>query len=165
MRTVVVALAGVAILASPAHAQRHGKGGRSAAANQQTTRRREGLGGREKDYKAALDKIPSKPVADPWGGMRATSAAVNIAYSARRSSKLLAIGHGESDFAGGFREPRFDSTFLCSNSGAKRGDNTQGDASGGHSWEGSQSLHRTVAHRAAVLQVPLTGGRHQAFQA
>jgi hypothetical protein len=70
MRTVVVALAAVAILASPAHAQRHGKGGRSAAANQQTDAQKKKASAAEKDYKAALDKIPSKPVADPWGGMR-----------------------------------------------------------------------------------------------
>ena len=70
MRTVVVALAAVAILAAPAHAQRHGKGGKNAASDQESEMRKKKASAAEKDYKAALDKIPDKPAADPWGGVR-----------------------------------------------------------------------------------------------
>ena len=70
MRTVVIALAAVAVLAAPAQAQRHGKGGRKTASDQQTEAQKKKGSAAEKDYKAALDKIPDKAVADPWGGMR-----------------------------------------------------------------------------------------------
>jgi hypothetical protein len=70
MRTVVVALAAVAILAAPAYAQRHGKGGRNATSDQQSEMRKKKASAAEKDYKSALDKIPDKPPADPWGGVR-----------------------------------------------------------------------------------------------
>src|SRR5262249_20345509 len=70
MRTVVIALATIAVLAAPAYAQRHGKGGKNAASNQQSEQQKKKASAAEKDYKSALDKIPNKPAADPWGGMR-----------------------------------------------------------------------------------------------
>jgi len=70
MRTVVIALAAVAVLAAPAHAQRHGKGGRQAASDQQSDAQKKKASTAEKDYKAALDKIPDKPTTDPWGSVR-----------------------------------------------------------------------------------------------
>jgi hypothetical protein len=66
----VIALAAVAILAAPAYAQRHGKGSRQAATDQQSEARKKKAAAAEKDYKATLDKIPDKPAADPWGGVR-----------------------------------------------------------------------------------------------
>jgi hypothetical protein len=38
--------------------------------NQQTDAQKKKASAAEKDYKSALDKIPNKTVADPWGGMR-----------------------------------------------------------------------------------------------
>ena len=65
MRTVVIALASVAILTAPAYAQMRGKGGRHSGSEQQTK-----AAEAEKAYKAALDRIPDKKKSDPWGNVR-----------------------------------------------------------------------------------------------
>jgi hypothetical protein len=70
MRTVLVALA-IVLLTVPAYAQ--GKGGgkrRNATADPQSEVRKKRSGESEKAYKSALEKIPNKPPADPWGNMR-----------------------------------------------------------------------------------------------
>ena len=67
MRTFVIALSAIAVLTAPAYARGKGK---SPAAGQQTEEQKKKSAQAEKDYKAALDKIPDQPKADPWGGMR-----------------------------------------------------------------------------------------------
>jgi Tfp pilus assembly protein PilE len=70
MRTVVVACAIIAILAGPAYSQGHRKGGkRAASSDQQSEQQKKKASAAEKDYKAALDKIPDKKF-DPWGNVR-----------------------------------------------------------------------------------------------
>jgi hypothetical protein len=70
MRTAVVALASIAILASPAYAQMRGKGGKHSGSEQQTAEQKQKAAEAEKAYKAALEKIPDKKKSDPWGNMR-----------------------------------------------------------------------------------------------
>jgi hypothetical protein len=71
MRTVVIALAVVAVFAAPAYSQGRGKGGkRAASSDQQTELQKKKASAAEKDYKAALDKIPDKKITDPWGSVR-----------------------------------------------------------------------------------------------
>jgi hypothetical protein len=73
MRAFLVALI-VALLVLPAHAQRMGggKGGgkqnpaTQAASDEQKRKNAQ----QEKDYKAALDRIPNKKPIDPWANMR-----------------------------------------------------------------------------------------------
>jgi hypothetical protein len=67
MRTVVIALTTIAVLTAPAYARGKGK---NPAAGQQTEEQKKKAAQAEKDYKAALDKIPDQKPADPWGGMR-----------------------------------------------------------------------------------------------
>jgi hypothetical protein len=70
MRTVVTALAAVALLAAPAHAQGRGKGGRHSAADpQQSAEQKKKNAEAEKAYNAALGQIPDKKF-DPWGSVR-----------------------------------------------------------------------------------------------
>jgi hypothetical protein len=71
MKTVVIALAMIAVFAAPAYSQGRGKGGRHATAtDQQTEAQKKKASATEKDYKAALDKIPDKKISDPWGNVR-----------------------------------------------------------------------------------------------
>lgn len=68
MRTVVIALAAVALLAAPAHAR--GKGGpQSGADQQQSAEQKKKNAEAEKAYNAALGQIPEKKF-DPWGSVR-----------------------------------------------------------------------------------------------
>jgi hypothetical protein len=66
MRTVVVALATIAILTAPAYAKGRGK---PSASPQQSAEQKQKAAEAERAYKAALDKIPDKKY-DPWGTMR-----------------------------------------------------------------------------------------------
>jgi hypothetical protein len=74
MRTVVVALATIAVLASPAYAQGKGKGGKNPnpQAEQLAEERRKDAVETEKAYRAAIERIPDKDKKsyDPWGNMR-----------------------------------------------------------------------------------------------
>jgi hypothetical protein len=71
MRTVVVALASIAILTAPAYAQMRGKGGKHSGSQQQTTsEQKQKAAEAEKAYKAALDRIPDHKKADPWRNVR-----------------------------------------------------------------------------------------------
>jgi hypothetical protein len=70
MKKWVAAVAAVAILTAPAFAQGRGKGGRRAGGEQQTEEQKKKNAEAEKAYRAALDRIPNKTSADPWGGMR-----------------------------------------------------------------------------------------------
>jgi hypothetical protein len=69
MRTVVIALATIAVLTAPAYSQGRGKGGKRASSGQQTEEQKKKASQSEKDYKAALDRIPDKKF-DPWGNVR-----------------------------------------------------------------------------------------------
>lgn len=73
MRAFLVALI-ITLLVLPAYAQRMGggKGGgrqnpASSAASEEQKRKN---AQQEKDYKAALDRIPDKKPVDPWANMR-----------------------------------------------------------------------------------------------
>ena len=68
MRRVVAALTSIAILTAPAYAQGRGKGGNAPSQQAEETKKRNAEA--EKAYKAAVDRIPDKKSADPWGGMR-----------------------------------------------------------------------------------------------
>src|SRR5262245_59574858 len=70
MRTVVIALASVAILTAPAYAQMRGKGGKHSGSEQQTVEQKQKAAEAEKAYRAALDRIPDKKKSDPWGNVR-----------------------------------------------------------------------------------------------
>jgi hypothetical protein len=71
MKKWVAALAAIAILTAPAYAQGRGKGGRRAGgSDQQTEEQKKKNAEADKAYKAALDRIPNRATADPWGGMR-----------------------------------------------------------------------------------------------
>jgi hypothetical protein len=70
MRTVVIALASIAILTAPAYAQMRGKGARHSGSEQQTSEQKQKAAEAEKAYKAALDRIPDHKKADPWGNVR-----------------------------------------------------------------------------------------------
>ena len=71
MRTVVIALATVALLAAPAYARGHGKGARHSASGQQSAeqdQQRTKADG-EKSHSAALHPNPYETF-DPWRHMR-----------------------------------------------------------------------------------------------
>jgi len=53
MRTVVIALASIAILTAPAYAQMRGKGARHSGSEQQTSEQKQKAAAAEKAYKAA----------------------------------------------------------------------------------------------------------------
>jgi hypothetical protein len=68
MRTLIVALAVVAIMTAPAFGR--GGGGKSSAADQQQTEdQKKKNAAAEKAYKAAVDRIPDRKY-DPWGSVR-----------------------------------------------------------------------------------------------
>jgi hypothetical protein len=69
MRTVVIALAAVALLTAPAYSQGRGKGGRHSGAAQQSAEQKKKNAESEKAYSAALGSIPDKKF-DPWASMR-----------------------------------------------------------------------------------------------
>jgi len=67
MRIVLVALMLVA-MALPAEAR--GRRPLNAQPQQSAAEKAEKAKAAERDYKAALDRIPDKKPADPWGGVR-----------------------------------------------------------------------------------------------
>ncbi len=72
MRFVVIALATIAMLGAPAHAQQQGRGKGSKASNasQQTEEQKKKAAQVEKAYKDALGKIPEQKTSDPWANVR-----------------------------------------------------------------------------------------------
>jgi uncharacterized protein YecT (DUF1311 family) len=72
MRTVVIALATIAILTAPAYSQTGGKRSKQSGSKQQTAeQKKKKAADLDKAYKAALDKIPDKnEKRDPWGKIR-----------------------------------------------------------------------------------------------
>ena len=69
MRTVVTALAVLAVLLAPVYAQGRGKG-RHSGAQQQTAEQKQKAAETDKAYKAALDRIGEQQKFDPWTHMR-----------------------------------------------------------------------------------------------
>ena len=76
MRTVLIALTTIAVLASPAYSQSRGKGGgggggKNAQAEQLAEERKKDHAENEKAYQSAVGRIPEKKVKhDPWGSLR-----------------------------------------------------------------------------------------------
>lgn len=71
MRTVVIALAAIAILTTPAYSQMGGKRSKQSGSEQQTAEKKKKAAELDKAYKDALDKIPDKNEKhDPWGKIR-----------------------------------------------------------------------------------------------
>jgi hypothetical protein len=70
MRKMLVVLAAVALAASPAYSQGKGrKGKRSGSEQPSAEQRKKKNDASERDYKAAIDRLPDKPY-DPWHKMR-----------------------------------------------------------------------------------------------
>ena len=71
MRRVIVVLAAIALLISPAYAQSRGKGGSKRPDNsQQTEDKKKKETAAEKAYKDALRSIPDQKLSDPWAKVR-----------------------------------------------------------------------------------------------
>jgi hypothetical protein len=69
MRTLVIALASMALLTAPAYAQMRGKGGKHAGSEQQSAQQKKNTAESEKAYSAALAGIPDRKY-DPWRDIR-----------------------------------------------------------------------------------------------
>jgi hypothetical protein len=65
MRTILAVML-IALLGTAAHAEGR-RGNRSSQPSTEAAKKREAA---DKAYKAALDKIPNQPKADPWGNVR-----------------------------------------------------------------------------------------------
>ena len=71
MRTVVIALASIALLTAPAYSQGRGThGGKDPYAEQQRAEQKQKAAEAEKAYNAAVGAIPDKTRYDPWRSMR-----------------------------------------------------------------------------------------------
>jgi hypothetical protein len=71
MRTVVIALASIALLTAPAYSQRLGKDSKPSGADpQQVAEQKKRAAEDEKAYNAAVGRIPDKAAHDPWRSMR-----------------------------------------------------------------------------------------------
>jgi hypothetical protein len=71
MRTIVIALASIALLAAPAYAQGHGKrGGKDPYAEQQAAEQKQKAAEADKAYNSAVGGIPDKAHYDPWRSVR-----------------------------------------------------------------------------------------------
>jgi hypothetical protein len=71
MHRVIVGLAAIVLLISPAYAQSRGKGGsKSPDGSQQTEDKKKKEAAADKAYKDALRRIPDQKVADPWAKLR-----------------------------------------------------------------------------------------------
>jgi phage head maturation protease len=70
MRKLVVALAAIAVLTAPAHAQSRGKGSKRSENSQQTDDKKQKKAAAEKAYKDALHSVPEQKNSDPWAKMR-----------------------------------------------------------------------------------------------
>ena len=77
MKSCVAAAATLALLATPALAQgKRGSGAKREITDAQTLEKRANIAQVEKDYKAALDKIPDqKANPDPWSNVRSAEPA------------------------------------------------------------------------------------------
>jgi hypothetical protein len=72
-RKLLLALATIALVASPAYSQMNGRGGgkRPASDQHSAQEKKKKDAAAEKAYKAAIDRLPDKPSdADPWRNMR-----------------------------------------------------------------------------------------------
>jgi hypothetical protein len=69
MRAFLVALM-VVLLTLPAYAQKGGRGKRNTDSQPSSEEQKKRNAQQEKDYKAALDRIPNKKPVDPWATMR-----------------------------------------------------------------------------------------------
>jgi hypothetical protein len=69
MRTVVTALAVLALLIAPAYAQGWGEGRHSGTPEQRAEQRRKAAE-TDRAYKAALDRMGDQQKFDPWANMR-----------------------------------------------------------------------------------------------
>jgi hypothetical protein len=69
MRTVVTALAVLAVLIAPAYAQGRGKG-RHSGAPEQSAEQQQKAAETDRAYKAALDRMGDQQKFDPWANMR-----------------------------------------------------------------------------------------------
>ena len=70
MRRLIVSLAAVTLLISPAFAQSRGKGSKAPDSSQQTEDKKKAKAAAEKAYKDALHSIPEQKPTDPWAKMR-----------------------------------------------------------------------------------------------
>jgi hypothetical protein len=71
MRTIVIALASIALLTAPAYSQGRGKqDGKDPYAAQQAAEQKQKAAEAEKAYNAAIGRIPDKGAYDPWRSMR-----------------------------------------------------------------------------------------------
>jgi hypothetical protein len=70
MRKLIVALAAIAVLTAPTHAQSRGKGSKRSEGSQQTEEQKKKNAAAEKAYKDALHRIPEQKISDPWANMR-----------------------------------------------------------------------------------------------
>jgi len=73
MRSVVIALASIALLTAPAYAQRLRDSKPPSADPQQVAEQKKRAAEEEKAYNAAVGRIPDKPdkaAYDPWRSMR-----------------------------------------------------------------------------------------------
>jgi hypothetical protein len=70
VRKVIIALATMALLMAPAHAQLRGKGSKRSEGNQQFDEQKKKNSAAEKAYKDALRRIPDQKVSDPWSTVR-----------------------------------------------------------------------------------------------
>ena len=69
MRTILVTMM-VVLLTLPAYAQKGGHGKRGASQPGASDEQKKKSAEQEKDYKAALGRIPDKKPVDPWATMR-----------------------------------------------------------------------------------------------
>jgi len=71
MRKMLLALTAIAVLTAPAYSQfKGGRGGKRSQSDQATTdQKKKKTDAAERDYKAAVDRLPDKPY-DPWHNMR-----------------------------------------------------------------------------------------------
>jgi hypothetical protein len=73
MRTIVIALASIALLTAPAYSQRLSKDGKPGPDPQQVAEQKKRAAEDEKAYNAAVGRIPDKAdkgAYDPWRSMR-----------------------------------------------------------------------------------------------
>jgi hypothetical protein len=70
MRKLMVIIAAIAVLTTPAYAQGRGKGSKPQENSQQSEDKKKKAAEAEKAYKDALHSIPEQKPSDPWAQMR-----------------------------------------------------------------------------------------------
>jgi hypothetical protein len=70
MSRLIVSLAAITLLISPAYAQSRGKGSKGPDSSQQTEDKKKEKAAAEKAYKDALRSIPEQKPTGPWAKMR-----------------------------------------------------------------------------------------------